>query len=113
MSLALLLKRKFQHVGHKWVTCGSHPDCSMGQWVKCVTHFQPWWVSYRYTNLTQDRPNVGLQMTQILDCLLRSSQGKLWFNECAFSQTQSQFFQFRYEVLHTIKDSYIYLLINA
>ena len=27
----LLLKRKLQHVGHKWVICGSHPDCSVDQ----------------------------------------------------------------------------------
>ena len=32
----LLLKRKLQHVGHKWVICGSHPDCSVGQQVKWV-----------------------------------------------------------------------------
>ena len=30
----LHLKRKLQHVGRKWVICGSHPDCSVGQWVK-------------------------------------------------------------------------------
>ena len=29
--VTLLLKRKLQHVGHKWVICGSHPDCSVGQ----------------------------------------------------------------------------------
>ena len=33
---ALLLKRKLQHVSHKWVICGSHPDCSVGQWVKWI-----------------------------------------------------------------------------
>ena len=31
-----LLKRTLQHVGHKWVICGLHPDCSVGQWVKCT-----------------------------------------------------------------------------
>ena len=25
------LKRKLRHVGHKWVICGSHLDCSVGQ----------------------------------------------------------------------------------
>ena len=25
-----------QHVGHKLVICGSHPDCCVGQWVKWV-----------------------------------------------------------------------------
>ena len=34
--VTLLLKRKLQHVGHKWVICGSHPDCSVGQWVKWI-----------------------------------------------------------------------------
>ena len=28
-------------VGHKWVICGSHPDCSMGQWVKWVNRCDP------------------------------------------------------------------------
>ena len=33
--VTILLKRKRQHMGgHKWVICGSHPDCSVGQWVK-------------------------------------------------------------------------------
>ena len=32
----LHVKRKLQHVGHKWVMCGSHPDCSVGQWVTWV-----------------------------------------------------------------------------
>ena len=32
--VTLVLKRKLQHVGHKWVTSGSHSDCSVGQWVK-------------------------------------------------------------------------------
>ena len=32
--VTLLLKRKLQYVGHKWVICGSHLDCSVGQWVK-------------------------------------------------------------------------------
>ena len=26
---------------HKWVTCGSHPDCSVGQWVKLVNSCDP------------------------------------------------------------------------
>ena len=39
--VTLLLKRKFQHVGHKWVICGSHPDCSVGQWVKWVNRCDP------------------------------------------------------------------------
>ena len=29
--VTLLLKRKLQHVSHKWVICESHPDCSVGQ----------------------------------------------------------------------------------
>ena len=37
----LLLKRKLQHVGHKWVICGSHLDCSVGQWVKWVNRCNP------------------------------------------------------------------------
>ena len=37
----LLLKRKFQHVCHKWVICGSHPGCSVGQWVKWVIRCDP------------------------------------------------------------------------
>ena len=32
--VALLIKRNLQHVGHKWVICGSHPDCSVGQQVR-------------------------------------------------------------------------------
>ena len=48
----LLLKRKLQDVGHKWVICGSHPACSVGQWVKWSTgvthgHFQPWYLCIR------------------------------------------------------------------
>ena len=39
MLATLLLKRKFQHVGHKWVICGSHPDCSVRQWVKWVNRY--------------------------------------------------------------------------
>ena len=44
--VTLLLKRKLQHVGHKWVTSGSyiygsHPDCSVGQWVKWVNRCNP------------------------------------------------------------------------
>ena len=39
--VTLLLKRKLQHVGHKWVICGSHPDCSVGQWVKWVNRCDP------------------------------------------------------------------------
>ena len=31
--VTLLLKRKLQHLSHKCVICGSHPDCSVGQWV--------------------------------------------------------------------------------
>ena len=32
--VTILLKRKCQHMGgHKWVICGSHPGCSVGQWV--------------------------------------------------------------------------------
>ena len=31
-----LSSKKFQHMGHKWVICGSHPDCSVGQWRKWV-----------------------------------------------------------------------------
>ena len=43
-NFSCTFKRKLQHAGHKWVTCGSHPDCSIGQWVKWVnrtgvTHF--------------------------------------------------------------------------
>ena len=36
-----LYLRKLQHVGHKWVICGSNPDCSMGQWVKWVNRCDP------------------------------------------------------------------------
>ena len=39
--VTILLKRKLQHVGHKWVMCGSHLDCSMGQWVKWVNRCDP------------------------------------------------------------------------
>ena len=28
-------------MGHKWVTSGSHPDYSMGQWVKWVNGCDP------------------------------------------------------------------------
>ena len=28
-------------MGHKWVICGSHPDCSVGQWVKRVNRCDP------------------------------------------------------------------------
>ena len=33
MLATLLLKRKLQHLGHKLVICGSHPDCFVSQWV--------------------------------------------------------------------------------
>ena len=39
MLATLLLIRKLQHMGHKWVICGSHPDCSVGQWVKWVNRY--------------------------------------------------------------------------
>ena len=41
MSCYITFKKKLQHVGHKWVICGSHPDCSMGQWVKWVNRCDP------------------------------------------------------------------------
>ena len=49
----LHLKRKLQHVGHKWVICGSHPDCFVGQWVKWVNKCDPLstlvpWTIYAY-----------------------------------------------------------------
>ena len=28
-------------MGHKWVICGSHPDCTVGQWVKWVNRYDP------------------------------------------------------------------------
>ena len=28
-------------MGHKWVICRSHPDCSVGQWVKWVNRCDP------------------------------------------------------------------------
>ena len=31
MSFCITLKRKLQHVGHKWIICESHLDCPMGQ----------------------------------------------------------------------------------
>ena len=37
----ILLHQLLQHVDHKWVIRGSHPDCSMGQWV----HFQPCYIA--------------------------------------------------------------------
>ena len=33
LATLIFLKRKLQHVGHKWVMYRSHSDCSMGQWV--------------------------------------------------------------------------------
>ena len=39
--ITLLLKRKLQHVGHRWVICGSHSDCSVGQWVKWINRCDP------------------------------------------------------------------------
>ena len=30
-----------QHVGHKWVICGSYLDCSVGQWVKWANRCDP------------------------------------------------------------------------
>ena len=39
--VTLLLKRNLQHVGHKLIVCGSHPDCSVGQWVKRVNRCDP------------------------------------------------------------------------
>ena len=41
MSCYIAFKRKLQHLGHKWVICGSHPDCSVGQWVKWVNKCDP------------------------------------------------------------------------
>ena len=40
-NVTLFLKRKLQHVGHKWIVCGSHLDCSVGQWVKLVNRYDP------------------------------------------------------------------------
>ena len=37
----VMLQRNLQHVDHKWVICGSHPDCSVGQWVKWVNRCDP------------------------------------------------------------------------
>ena len=34
-------KRKLPHVGHKWVICGSHMDCSVAQWVKWINRCDP------------------------------------------------------------------------
>ena len=45
--MTLILKRKLQQVDHKWVICGSHPDCYVHGLVAGsngstgVTHFQP------------------------------------------------------------------------
>ena len=39
--VTLLLKGKLQCVGHKWVICGSHLDCSVGQWVEWVNRCDP------------------------------------------------------------------------
>ena len=41
MLATLFLKRKSQHVGHEWVICGSHLDCSVVQWVKWVIRCDP------------------------------------------------------------------------
>ena len=38
--VTLLLKGKLQHVGHKWVICGSHLDYSVNGSTD-VTHFYP------------------------------------------------------------------------
>ena len=38
---ALLLKRKLQHVSHKWAICGSHSDCSVGQQVWRTLNSEP------------------------------------------------------------------------
>ena len=37
----ILLKRKLQHVGHKWVICWSHLDCSVGQWIEWLKRCDP------------------------------------------------------------------------
>ena len=34
-------KKTSTYGGHKWVICGSHPDCSVGQWVKWVNRCDP------------------------------------------------------------------------
>ena len=39
MLLAFLKKIKLQHVGNK--LCGSHSDCSVGQWVKWINRYDP------------------------------------------------------------------------
>ena len=39
--VTLLLKRKTQRGGHKWVKCGSHLDCFVGHWVKWVNRYDP------------------------------------------------------------------------
>ena len=41
MSFYITFKRKLWHVGHKWVICGSHPDCSVGQQVWSMATFNP------------------------------------------------------------------------
>ena len=40
-NFSCTFKRNIQHAGHKWVTCGSHLDCSVGQWVKWVNRCDP------------------------------------------------------------------------
>ena len=37
----ITFKRNLQHVSHKWIICGSHPDCSVGQMGQQVRVVQP------------------------------------------------------------------------
>ena len=44
MSYHITFKRKLQHVGNKQVICGSHPNCSVDQWVNLLSilHVKPY-----------------------------------------------------------------------
>ena len=41
-------------MGHKWVTSGSHPDYSMGHWVKWVNRCDPLSTLIRKVYITPD-----------------------------------------------------------
>ena len=46
-------KMKTYHVGHKWIR-GSHPDCSVGHWVKWVNRCEPLSTLFYYISMKTD-----------------------------------------------------------
>ena len=61
-NFSCTFKRKLQHAGHKWVMCGSHPDCSVGQWVNWVNRCDPL-LTLAMQNLTDVQGLIACSIT--------------------------------------------------